>query len=204
MTDMVVPSGSENIFKIRQFIDWFSQLHALERQTKATPARQESDAEHSWHLAMLAWSLHGELEAEFGVRIDIGRVIKMCLMHDLVEIDVGDVDIWDEAGRADAETRENEAAENRFRDLPHALGEELMGLWRELGDRITLEAQVAYAVDRLAAPIMRLQTGHSWKLKGITVVRLDSKMLPPLRFSQTLTRLYGILRTEALSRNLIE
>lgn len=69
------------------FISFSARLREVERNNNATPERKESVAEHSWHLALITWVLHREFERELGHTLDLEKMLKMCLMHDLVEIE---------------------------------------------------------------------------------------------------------------------
>ncbi|MDJ1133889.1 HD domain-containing protein [Streptomyces iconiensis] len=79
------------------FIAYTARLREVTRHNNATPSRKESVAEHSWHLAMISWVLHTEFERETGHTLDLTRMLKLSLMHDLVEIDAGDPSAWDTA-----------------------------------------------------------------------------------------------------------
>ncbi|AEW98595.1 HD domain-containing protein [Streptantibioticus cattleyicolor] len=113
------------------FVRHTARLREVVRHNNATAGRKESVAEHSWHLAMTSWILHRDFERESGHRLDLARMLKMCLMHDLVEIDAGDPSAWDGEGKADKARIEEEAARRRFADLPDGLGDELLALWHE-------------------------------------------------------------------------
>ena len=76
------------------FIAYTARLREVRRHNNATALRKESVAEHSWHLAMVSWVLHAEFERESGLSLDLPRMLKLCLMHDLVEIDAGDPSAW--------------------------------------------------------------------------------------------------------------
>src|SRR3989344_2522506 len=110
-----------DLSRLFDFVRYSAQLRGITRGNNATPDRKESSAEHSWHLSLTAWILHAEFEKEFGVVISLSRMIKMCIMHDLVEIEVGDVPIWDAANRAKVATTEEEAAQKIFNMLPESL-----------------------------------------------------------------------------------
>ena len=122
--------------------------------------RKENDAEHSWHLAILAFML-----AEYSNEpIDVLKTMKMVLLHDVVEIDAGDTYCYDtEANKSKAE-REEKAAQRIFGLLPDDQKDEFYGLWREFEDSQTAEARFAAVLDRMQ-PLMLNYTrkGISWK-----------------------------------------
>ena len=126
--------------------------------------RKENSSEHSWHLAVMAIVLAGHA----GNAVDIMRVVKMALVHDLVEIDAGDTFCYDDAGNADKAAREAAAADRIFGLLPHDQGCELRSLWEEFEARATPDARFAAALDRLM-PIMHNYSsrGKTWQEHGV-------------------------------------
>lgn len=128
-------------------------------------SRHENDAEHSWHIAMMALVL-----SEYaGGSVDLPRVIGMLLVHDIVEIDAGDVFVYDEKASRGKEAREKTAADRLFNILPPGQARELRALWDEFEERKTPEARFAMALDRLQPILQNYFTqGRSWKAHGIT------------------------------------
>ena len=148
------------------FVREVDKLKTIQRQTLLTDAsRQENDAEHSWHLALMALVL-----AEYAgdSTIDLLHVLRMVLVHDLVEIDAGDTYCYDEAGYADKAQRETTAAERIFNLLPTDQAAEIRALWDEFEASATPEAKFANALDRLQ-PLMHnvFTNGRMWKKHGI-------------------------------------
>jgi putative hydrolases of HD superfamily len=149
------------------FIVEIDKLKTVLRQTLLIDgSRRENTAEHSWHLAMMAISL-----ADYADRpVDIGRVIRMLLVHDLVEIDAGDTFVYDVAANQDKAEREAAAAERIFGLLPLDQGTELRSLWQEFEARTTPDAAFAAALDRLQPLLHNYHTeGSTWRQHGITV-----------------------------------
>lgn len=161
-----------------RFILEVDKLKTIQRQTLITDAsRQENDAEHSWHLALMALVL-GEYAKDEA--IDILHVIRMVLVHDLVEIDAGDTYCYDSDGHADKAERENAAAERIFNLLPADQAGEFRALWDEFEAAESAEARFANALDRLQ-PLMHnaFTNGRMWKKHGIRksqVVRRNRKI----------------------------
>jgi len=149
-----------------QFLIEIDKLKTIERKGKIiSGTRLENDAEHSWHLAMMALILHRQANEE----VDLFRVIKMLLVHDLVEIDAGDTFAYDTAGHLDKAERESKAADRLFGMLPQEQGEELMELWLEFERKETKEARFAASLDRLQPLIHNhLNQGDTWRKYGIT------------------------------------
>lgn len=148
------------------FLLEIDQLKNVLRQTHVmNTSRQENDAEHSWHLAMMAIVLEEYANEK---QIDILHVIKMLLIHDLVEIDAGDTFAYDEKGHEDKADREEEAAERIFSILPEDQADMIYSLWREFEDRETPEARFAAALDRLHPMLLNHQTkGLTWEKHDI-------------------------------------
>lgn len=148
------------------FVREADKLKTITRQTLLTDAsRQENDAEHSWHLALMALVL-GEYAAGRG--LDLLHVIRMVLVHDLVEIDAGDTYCYDKAGHADKNRRETVAAERIFNLLPADQAAEIRALWDEFEAARTPEARFANALDRLQPLLNNAFTGGAmWKRHGI-------------------------------------
>jgi len=127
--------------------------------------RRENDAEHSWHLAMMAIVL-SEHAAE---PVDVLRTVKMVLIHDLVEIDAGDTFAFDEAASLTQPERETKAAERIFGLLPADQAAEFHGLWREFEEKQTVEARFATALDRLGGVLPSYHSdGGCWRGPGMT------------------------------------
>lgn len=192
------------------FITYTARLREVTRHNNATPSRKESVAEHSWHLALISWVLHAEFERETGHTLDLSRMLKLSLMHDLVEIDAGDPSAWDTArgpdptvASADKARTENAIAQDRFGALPDPLGTELLALWREYEDAATPEARLVRAVDRLNPALMRLLTGQGWADVGADAAALDNLQLPRVGVSPTLTALYEEIRATAKATGLL-
>jgi putative hydrolase of HD superfamily len=149
-----------------RFVREVDKLKTIERQTLITDAsRQENDAEHSWHLALMALVL-GEYAKDDA--IDLLHVVRMVLVHDLVEIDAGDTYCYDRAGYADKAERETAAAERIFNLLPSDQAGEFRSLWDEFEAGKSAEARFANALDRLQ-PLMHnvFTEGRMWQKHGI-------------------------------------
>ena len=122
--------------------------------------RRENDAEHAWHVALMALVLAEYAPAE----IDIGRVVAMLLVHDVVEIDAGDTFVYDTAARELKAEKERAAAERIFGLLPAEQADALRARWEEFETRQTPEAKFAAALDRLQPLLLNFHTqGHAWR-----------------------------------------
>lgn len=167
----------ERFEKQLDFILEIDKLKQIYRQNLVTGTnRNENDAEHSWHLAMMAILL-SEYASEQG--IDILHVIKMVLIHDLVEIDAGDTFAYDEKGYEDKDEREQKAADRLFNLLPADQAEEMMKIWREFEEMETPEAGFAASLDRFQPLLLNYNTdGHTWKKPGVSSEKVFKRIEP--------------------------
>ncbi len=157
---------TERLAQQLRFVVEIDRLKTVLRQTLLVDrSRRENSGEHSWHLALLAVVLQ-EYSNE---PIDVGRVVHMILIHDIVEIDAGDTFAYDTAGYEDKEEREKVAARRIFGLLPDDQHEAMWTLWREFEERETAEAKFANALDRLQPMLHNALTDcHTWQEHGIT------------------------------------
>ena len=127
-------------------------------------SRQEDDAEHAWHMAVMAFLLQ-EYSNE---KIDIGRTMLMLLIHDLVEIDAGDTYAYDEEGKKTQEAREKKAADRIYNLLPEDQAKKLYDIWLEFEAKETPEAKFARTMDNLQPMMLTASTGgFDWKDRGV-------------------------------------
>ncbi len=154
-----------------QFIIEVDRLKEVARQTVLTRSRRrENDAEHSWHLCLCALVLAEHANVP---NLDVLRVLRMVILHDLVEIDAGDTFAYDTAGQADQHQREAIAADRIFGLLPEDQAREFRALWDEFEERKTPEALFAAALDRFQPVLLNsLTEGHTWKKHGVTLPRV--------------------------------
>lgn len=155
----------------------------LRRTLLTDGSRRETSAEHSWHIALMAVLL-----AEHAPEgTDIGRVVRMLLVHDLVEIDAGDTFAYDDAGNVTRVERENAAADRIFGLLPPDQAGPLRALWDEFEAGSTAEARFALALDRLQPLLQNLVLrGGTWRAPGVTMERVLDRMRPIGRASPAL------------------
>ncbi len=149
------------------FLMEIDKLKLIERRTKIIDhGRPENSAEHSWHFAVAAMSL-----APFAPEnVDISRVVQMALLHDIVEIDVGDVLVYDLAARAAIADKEAVAAIRLFGLLPEPQSTQFLQLWQEYEAGISADARFAGALDRILPILQNLHNeGQSWRENGISL-----------------------------------
>ena len=147
----------------------------LRRTLLIDRSRRENDAEHSWHIAVMAM-LYKEYATE---PVDIGRVVQMCVVHDLVEIEAGDTFAYDTEGNKNKEQREKEAADKLFSMLPKEQGEMIRALWEEFDAMETPDSRYAACMDRLQ-PFLHntLTDGHTWVEGGVDRKAVEKRMAP--------------------------
>src|SRR6187402_3378660 len=137
--------SNNNLIKQVSFIKEIDKLKYIQRKTKLFNSdRNENDAEHSWHLAMMTIVLAEHADEP----IDVLKVLKMVLIHDIVEIDAGDTFIYDTQKDHTNSEEELIAAKRIFGLLPKEQAEEFIEIWQEFEDGITDEAKFAKSMDR--------------------------------------------------------
>lgn len=168
---------NERFLRQMDFIREVDKLkHIVRRSYLTDGSRRENDAEHTWHIALMASVLEEHISGE---RPDLLRVLRMLLIHDLVEIDAGDTFAYDVQGIVGKFDREKEAAERIFAILPEDQGKEMMELWLEFEEGTSTEAKFAISMDRLQPLLHNYATGgKAWLEHGVTssqvLARIDS------------------------------
>lgn len=157
--------ASENLTKQIEFIREIDKIKYIRRRTKLFGSdRNENDAEHSWHLAVMAMVLSGYSNAE----IDLPKVIKMVLIHDIVEIDAGDTFIYDQNKNHENTEEETRAAQRIFSILPEKQAKEFIEIWNEFEEGVSNEAKFAKSMDRLEPLLQNTSNnGGTWKEFGV-------------------------------------
>ncbi|MEY4939020.1 MAG: hypothetical protein RIQ93_755 [Verrucomicrobiota bacterium] len=167
-------SSFDRLTRQVQFIAECDKLKEVLRQTlNSNSRRPENDAEHSWHICLCAIVL---AEHANEPKPDLLRVLKMLIVHDLVEIDAGDTFGYDTTAQADQHARESVAADRLFGLLPPDQAQTFRALWDEFEAQQTPEAAFALAVDRFQPVLLNCRTeGHSWKRHGVTQDRVIAR-----------------------------
>ena len=143
------------------------------RQTHlSNHGRNENDAEHAWHMAIMAYLLR-EYSNE---PVDIGKVMLMCLIHDIVEIEAGDTYAYDEEGKKTQALREKQAKEHLFGMLPPDQASELMALFEEFEAYETAESKFAHSMDNLQPLMLNNSNGGSdWREHGVSATQVHGR-----------------------------
>lgn len=167
---------------MQQIVDFILELDKLKGVTrKVRPLgldRYENSAEHSWQLAMLAASL----AQHAAMPVDIDRVIRMLLVHDIGEIDTGDTMAFVEGGWEERKAAELAAVTRIFGLLPDQQGAPFLALWQEFERDETPEARFANAMDRAMPVLLNLaNNGQSWRENGISYERVVRRIEPQIK-----------------------
>jgi putative hydrolase of HD superfamily len=145
----------------------------VRRNYVADGSRRENTAEHSWTLALMA----AVLAEHAGEPVDVGRVVRMVVIHDIVEVDAGDTSIYDEAGLATKADREAAAADRLFGLLPAGQGAEFRALWDEFESGAGPDARFARSLDRFAGFLLNHESGgRAWREHGVTADRVADRL----------------------------
>jgi len=191
-----------DIKKIIDFLKLIEKLKTIERFNKTSNlARAESDAEHIWHLVMMAY-LMSKLRPE----LDKMKLIELALVHDLVEVYAGDVNLWDNKKKTKEEKRktEEESAKKLFSTLPEDESLRMMDLWKEYEGRLTPESKYVYALDKLQPFLQRLVSGDSgWKEKLVDEDRLKNVKPLEIKQDEILSDIWDNFTNEAVSRKML-
>ena len=181
---------TEKLKQQLRFLSEADKMKSVARQTMLSDkSRAETDAEHSWHFALMALTLYEY--AGFG-GVDIDRVIRMALVHDLIEIYAGDTFAYDAKGYESKEAREKEAADALYALLPAGQAAEYRALWEEFDRMETPDAIYASAVDRLQPFLSNYLTdGYTWAKHGVTAEQVYRRMAP---VETALPELWGFVK----------
>ena len=180
------PDNSENLIspghkdRFRRQIEFILEVDKLKNILRKTilidRSRRENSAEHSWHIALSVLILS---EYAKDSHVDLFRVIKILLVHDLIEIDAGDTYCYDDQGRKDQARREKKAADRIFNLLPADQAATFRDLWNEFEERKTSESRYANALDRLQPFLHNYFTdGKIWQENKINSAQVKARMQP--------------------------
>jgi putative hydrolase of HD superfamily len=160
----------ERIAQQMRFLLEADKLKLIERRNLvADGSRRENSAEHSWHIALMALVLTEYAEEA----VDLARVVRMLVVHDLVEIHAGDTFLFDPAANLDKSQREQASANALFGLLPLEQAQQLRALWDEFEERQTPEARFAAAIDSFQPILQNWETqGGSWRANGVTAAKV--------------------------------
>jgi putative hydrolases of HD superfamily len=167
---------------MQQIVDFILELDKLKRvDRKVRPVgmnRYENSAEHSWQIVLLALSLAPQAPAS----VDLNRVVRMLLVHDIGEIDTGDTMFFVEGGWEERKTAELAAVKRICALLPEGQGGEFVELWQEFEEALTEEALFAGMADRAMPVLLNLANdGGSWRENGVRYEQVVRRVGPPIK-----------------------
>ncbi len=188
--------------KIINFLRIIEKLKTVERFNKTSNlSRSESDAEHIWHLVMMTY-----LMSKFRPELNKSKLIELALVHDMVEVYAGDVNLWDDKKKTKEEKKkaEEESAKRLFFQLPDEENQRLTSLWYEYENKETNEAKFVYALDKLQPFLQRLTSGdNGWKEKMVDEEKLRSVKPEEVKQDKILSQLWDDFSQEATSRGIL-
>ncbi len=166
--------------RLKQQLDFLAEIDKMKSIVRMNilidRSRREDDAGHSWHMAMCALVLFEHAKEP---DLDLLKILKMCLVHDLVEIYAGDTYCYDQVGNQSKAAREQASANRLFAQLPIEQGSEYRALWDEFDAMETKEGLYAAAVDRIQPFLLNYYTdGHTWQFASVGVEDLLGRLAP--------------------------
>ncbi|MDL2142954.1 HD domain-containing protein [Flavobacterium tructae] len=194
--------NTEDLLDQIAFIKEIDKVKYIQRKTKLFHSdRNENDAEHSWHLALMAIVLAEHSDAP----IDVLKVVKMVLIHDIVEIDAGDTFIYDSQKNHSNTDEERLAANRIFGLLPKKQAEELIAIWEEFEAGETNEAKFARSMDRLEPLLQNTSNnGGTWKEFGVNYDKVYDKKSVIKEGSKTLWSYAEGLINESVEKGILK
>jgi putative hydrolase of HD superfamily len=189
---MSINTGSNRLAQQLGFIAEIDKLKdILRRSLVGGSRRNENSAEHSWHLAIMAITL---LEYSSEADIDRLHILRLLLIHDIVEIDAGDTFCYDLVGNESKAEREQKAADRIFNLLPPDQATQLRQLWDEFEAGLTKESRLAQGLDRLQPILQNLRTGGiSWQRHSVTKAQVLERNR---RVAETMPEVWEIVRQQ--------
>ncbi len=191
----------EHLLKQVEFIYEIDKVKYILRKTRLfNSERNENDAEHSWHLAIMALILSEHANEP----VDILKVVKMLLIHDVVEIDAGDIFLYDSVLNHTNTLTEQKAAERIFGLLPAEQAKEYIATWEEFEDSKTPEAKFARAMDRLEPLLQNVSNnGGTWKEFNVSYEQVMAKKSVIKDGSETLWKFANKLIDESVEKGIL-
>lgn len=192
----------EDLLKQISFIKEIDKIKYIQRKTKLFNSnRPENDAEHSWHLAMMAIVLAEHADTP----VDVLKVVKMVLIHDIVEIDAGDTFIYDNEKNHSNTDNERIAAQRIFGLLPQEQADELIAVWEEFEAGVSNEAKFAKAMDRLEPLLQNTSNnGGTWQEFDVDYSKVYEKKKVIQEGSTALWHYAENLLNESVSRGILK
>lgn len=191
--------NSKRINQLLLFLKEIEKLKLVERQTYLSSFRRENDAEHSWHVALFVVLFEKEFPG-----LNVEKMLKMALVHDLVEVYAGDTFSFDNEARKDKKEREEKAAKKLFGKLPQKERKDFIKLFNEFENCQSKEAKLVQAFDKMQ-PILQgiVSHGKMWKEREITFDHIDNYKRGYMKDNVKVNKIYSQLLKEARQKNLL-
>lgn len=191
--------------RLKQQIDFILEIDkekSIFRQTHLSGhGRNENDAEHAWHMAIMAFLLKEYSNAE----IDIARVMLMCLLHDVVEIDAGDTYAYDDEGKKTQKAREEAAKERIYSLLPEDQKKQLIAIFDEFEENETQEAKFAHAMDNFQPLLLNNSNdGGDWRAHGVSAHQVYGRQSKTAEGSEILYKVTDSIIREHINKGNIK
>jgi putative hydrolase of HD superfamily len=188
--------------KLISFLKEIDKFKIIERKIWCTGLNHvESDAEHAWHVAMFLFLFEKDLPKG----LDFARMLKLALMHDLVEIYAGDTFAYDKENRKSKKEREAKSAEKLFSQLPEDLQSEFKALLEEYEEKTTKESQFVHSFDKIQPILQNLITdGKTWKTYNIKYKDIDDYKRKMMLHNDIVLVVYEKLLAEAKARGILD
>lgn len=207
MQEVITAEALEGMFgnrRLMQQLAFILEVEKLKTVLRKTPlldrSRVENDAEHTWQLALMAMVLSEHSREP----VDLLRVIKMLLIHDIVEIDAGDTFAYDKVAQLSQVERELKAADRIFSILPDDQANEFRALWDEFELKATADSRFANAMDRLQPTLHNFFTeGGTWNTNGVTSADVERRTAPIALASDGLGQLCKALIASAIEQGIL-
>jgi len=193
---------TDNLLKQVAFIKEIDKIKYIQRKTKLFNSdRHENDAEHSWHLAMMTIVLAQHANQP----VDVLKVLKMVLIHDIVEIDAGDTFIYDTNKNHTNTEQELIAAERIFGLLPKEQADEFIAIWKEFEDGLTEEAKFAKSMDRFEPLLQNTSNnGGTWAEFNVPYQKVFDKKIAIKEGSETIWNFAEDLINESVDKGILK
>jgi putative hydrolase of HD superfamily len=189
----------QRLSQILSFFEFAEQLKSVNRRVYCSGGRPENSAEHSWHLALFVLLMHEEVKDA-----DLCRMLKMALVHDIVEIEAGDTFEFNAEHKQTQQHREQLAAKRIFAQLPPDLEVEFADLFEEFDAGQTREAKIVRSLDKLQAVIQNVcSDGKGWKQHNLAYERVDAHKRQYMLHDPRILKLYEMVIEQAKEQKLL-
>lgn len=186
--------------KIINFLKEIERFKYVERKVYSSDLRPENDAEHSYYMAMFLILFEKDLPKG----LDMEKMLKLALVHDLPELYAGDFSIFDKEGRKEKKEKEALAAKKLFSQLPEDLEKEIMDLFKEYEEQETPEAKIVKGFDKIQPLLLNLcSEGEAWKREKISIEDIINVKKKFVEHDEFLFRLFNRLLDDAKDKGLL-